>query len=73
MAEIVPIYNKYSKDPIERKNVKIDDIVVLLEKRDREKGWPVGKVVEITESHDGLVRKAKILAKGKTMERAKSV
>ena len=46
MKEIVPLKNRYNKDVKKGVEFKEGDLVVLLDPLDRQKGFPVAKVVE---------------------------
>ena len=71
MREVVPLRNKYAKDVKQMKEpYKVGDLVVLLEDIDRQKTWPVARIVQIHTSHDGLVRKATLWFNGKEYKRS---
>ena len=69
MQEIVPIYNKYQAESREKRQPEVGDIVVALEKVDREKGWPISRIKEAIKSHDGRIRRVKIRIGGRDVER----
>lgn len=44
-----------------RKNLKVNDMVLIMEENTPPSVWPLGRIVEVYTSADGLVRSAKIL------------
>ena len=44
-----------------KKNLTVGDIVIFKENEGARRKWPVGKIVEVYPSEDGLVRKVKLL------------
>ena len=51
------------------KNLKVDDVVLVADDSVPRAQWPLGRVVEVRTSDDGLVRSASLVSKGKTFTR----
>lgn len=51
-----------------KRNMKVGDIVLLIEDSSR-CDWPLGRVIEVVPSTDGLIRKVVLISKGKRWER----
>ncbi len=58
-----------SKWHSERPDLRPEDIVVVLENKERGV-WPLGKVIRVEPSRDGLVRKVQVMFRGHTVRRA---
>ena len=68
--EILQNLQKRSKWNDVRRNLKVDDIVLLMDEGSHRSFWKLGRVVEVRVSDDGLVRSAMVkLADGSTLER----
>ena len=63
--------NELSKSmtQIDRDNVKVGDIVLLVDKNAPRACWPIGLVTEVVQGRDNLVRSVRIKAKDKVYMR----
>ena len=61
--EYLPSQTTRSKWFIERDNIKVGELVLLLEKRSDRGKWPIGRVTNVFPSDDGLVRKIEVQTK----------
>ena len=50
-------------------NVKIGDLVLIVDENSPHGCWPLGLVVEVIQERDGLVRSVKMRSKGKLVVR----
>ena len=69
IKEYLPELQKRQKWLKVHKNVKVGDVVLVLEENTPRGVWPMGLVVEVTHGSDGLVRAAKIRTKSTTLTR----
>ena len=53
----------------EKRNLKVDDVVLLKDEGVVRSQWPMGRVIEVHESKDGLVRSVTIKTKTSTFKR----
>ena len=53
----------------EKRNLQVDDIVLLKDDAVKRGQWPMARVTETHESNDGLVRSVSVFAKGSTFKR----
>ena len=51
------------------KNLKVGDVVLLADDSVPRSEWPLGRIVHVRTSDDGLVRSASLVSKGKTVTR----
>ena len=56
---------------VPRRNVKVNDIVIIKEDMLPRSQWQLGRVVETTEGTDGLVRRVKVQMGDKTLTKKK--
>ena len=53
----------------ERRNVSVNDVVVLVDETEPRGKWPLGRVTQVKRSGDGLVRSVVVVARGKEYTR----
>ena len=70
LKEIIPLKNKYEKNVKHVEEVRIGEVVVLLNELDRNVAWPIAIVKEVHKSHDGVIRKATLTFNGKDYVRS---
>ena len=49
-----------TKWQLERPNIQVRDVVLLVDEQQKRSAWPLARVVEAPESNDGKVRKVKL-------------
>ncbi len=54
-----------------KKNLKVGDIILLMDENDRRGQWPLARVVEVFPSEDGLVRSVKVKTSSTVVTQAK--
>ena len=54
---------------MERENLKVNDIVLMISENTPRGKWPVGKVVDVFVSSDGVVRSANVKVGGSVYKR----
>ena len=70
VAEITPQFHCMNKWQRELPNLKIGDVVLVLEKDDRAR-WPLARITAVTKTdRDGLVRRVQIRMGGVLVERS---
>ena len=61
--------NRIQKWKQDENNIKIDDIVWVLDKENEVGRWPLGRVIEMSTGRDERIRVVKLLCEGKTITR----
>jgi len=61
--EYLPLLRQYTKWQEPRKNVSVGDLVMVLEHPMPRSKWPLGRIVDVKTSADGLVRSALVRTK----------
>ncbi len=69
IKEMQPHLHRTSKRRLRGRNLQPGDVVVFLEK-DNRGVWPLGRILAVRESADGVVRRIKVLSAGTAHERA---
>jgi hypothetical protein len=69
LTEYLPTLQQRSKWNKETRNVQVGDIVILVDYNSDRNSWPLGRVIETYNGHDGLVRTVKVLSKSSTFIR----
>ena len=64
--KILQSRNKWTET---KRNLQVDDVVVMKDDGASRGKWPLARVVETHESKDGLVRSVSLYAKGSTFKR----
>ena len=62
--EIIPTWRARKKWREEKQDVKVGDLVWLLEKGTGRNNWPMGRIVEVINGKDGKVRVIKVMKCG---------
>jgi len=60
LKEWVPALNQYAKWTVERKNLKVGDMVLILSPDTPRAHWPLGRIVQVHPGRDGRVRVATV-------------
>jgi hypothetical protein len=68
-TDFLPTLQERKKWTKPQRNVKKDDIVLVIDENQARCDWPLGRVSEIHPSEDGLVRKVEVRVGKKTLER----
>ena len=63
-AEYLPLLRNRSKWTETRRNVSVNDVVLVLDERTIRNQWHLGRVIETFPGDDGLVRTVRVLTKG---------
>jgi hypothetical protein len=69
VSEYVPLLQARSKWTTVKENLKVNDVVLMVEDDLPRGQWPLGMVVEVERSADGLVRAASVRSGGKVKGR----
>ena len=69
VAEYVPTLHLRQKWTHKQPSLAVGDLVLIAEEFTQRGDWPMGRVTEVIQSIDGLVRAAKVSFKGKTLTR----
>ena len=69
MREYLPQLQQRNKWFYERRNIKIGDLVLILDESTPRNLWPMGLVVDINMGRDNLVRSVKVKTKSTTLVR----
>ena len=69
LHEIVPKLNLRAKWRQPARNVKIGDVLLVMEKDTPRSHWPMGKVVDVHPGTDGVVRDIDVKIRGKVYRR----
>ena len=69
VSEYLPTLQSRSKWSTVKDNIKVDDVVLVVEDDSARGQWPLGLVVKTEQSTDGLVRAAEVRFNGKTKRR----
>ena len=67
--EIIPTWRARKKWREEKQDVRVGDLVWLLEKGTGPNRWPMGRIVEVINGKDGKVRVIKVMKCGKLFTR----
>ena len=71
IKECLPNLQTRQKWMERKKNLKVGDIVLLMDENYRRGQWPLARVVEVFPSEDGLVRSIKVKTSSTVVTRAK--
>ena len=69
IAEYLPTLQTRSKWTTVKDNLKINDVVLVVDEDSPRGQWPLGLVLSVETSNDGLVRAAEVRCNGKTKRR----
>ena len=69
IAEYLPTLQSRSKWASAKENLKINDVVLVIDENTPRGQWPLGLVTNVEESSDGLVRAAEVRSNGKIKRR----
>ena len=69
LKEYLPELQKRNKWQREQRNVKVGDVVLIMDENTPRGIWPMGQVVEVNEGRDGLVRSARVRTKSTELVR----
>ena len=69
LKEYLPNLIERKKWQMERENLKVNDIVLMISENTPRGKWPVGKVVDVFVSSDGIVRSANVKVGGSVYKR----
>ena len=67
--EYLQLLQERQKWTSEKRNMMIGDVVLMKEEGDKRNQWPMGRVVEVHPSKDGLVRSITLRAGNSTFKR----
>ena len=69
IREWLPSIGKRSKWYIEKENLKVDDVVLVMTPDTKRGKWPLGRIVETVKGIDNKIRTVKLMMNGKIFER----
>ena len=67
--EYLQLLQKRQKWTGEQRNLRVGDVVMLKEEGEARGRWPMGRVVEVHPSNDGLVRSITLRVRGVNLKR----
>ena len=70
LREYIPKLNRCPKWHKKLQNVAVGDIVLMLDKQAPRGRWPKAKVIDVTKTHEGLVRSVVVEVDGKTLRKS---
>ena len=68
--EYLPLLQQRTKWMHPKKNLGVDDVVLLLDESSPRNAWPIGRVIDVIPDSRGLVRRAKVKTNKGVFERA---
>jgi hypothetical protein len=71
LKEYLPYLQERQKWNSKEPHLKVDDLVLVMDENDLRGQWPVGRVVEMKVSEDGLVRAVNVKTSSTVITRAK--
>jgi hypothetical protein len=69
IKEYLPELNRHAKWAKSKPNLRVGELVLIVEKRAPRNLWPLGRVVEIHPGRDGKVRSATLQTKATKLKR----
>ena len=69
VKEYLPLMQERQKWNVARKNLKPDDLVLIVDETSPRNSWPMGRVTETIPDSRGHVRRVKVKTKSNILER----
>ena len=69
LREYLPELQRRQKWLIPRRNIKVGDIILLMESNVSRGSWPLGRIVKVYQGEDGLVRSADVKTRHGELQR----